>query len=286
MAARPPLSRDELVRKCRELGPWFHQIDLGMGVRTRDVAPTVGVQDHDHPLSRWNKVRDALPTDMSGMRVLDVGCSDGFFSIEMARRGAREIIAIDGHKDCIRRLNWVKDLLELPAIKPYHCGIDSLHRILLDEKGAPYPMDRRGRPYHLTSDGEMVPVDDFGISLTLGTRIKRRLHIGGRPSRRDAHLGRFDFVLMFAVLYHLKDPLAGLEMVSRFSDALYIETIVVNDEEHSHLACIPPRPGVTTERKWYPTIRCLKDMLAWAGFQQVTQLAPATDHRPIYLARK
>jgi len=93
-------------------------------------------------------------------------------------------------------------------------------------------------------------------------------------------------ILMFALLYHLRDPLAGLEMVSKFSDVLYIETLVINDDEQSHLVCVPPRAGVTDHPKWYPTTRCLKDMLAWVGYTEITELAPPTDGRPIYLARK
>jgi SAM-dependent methyltransferase len=36
-----------------------------------------------------------LPGDMTGMRVLDLGCNEGFFSIEAAKRGAEKVIGID-----------------------------------------------------------------------------------------------------------------------------------------------------------------------------------------------
>ncbi|MGC2412255.1 MAG: methyltransferase domain-containing protein [Stellaceae bacterium] len=42
---------------------------------------------------------------MSGMRVLDIGCAEGFFSFEAARRGAKEVIAIDSFPDSVRRFN-------------------------------------------------------------------------------------------------------------------------------------------------------------------------------------
>jgi tRNA (mo5U34)-methyltransferase len=35
-----------------------------------------------------------LPSDLKGLRVLDIGTSDGFFSLQMARRGA-DVVAID-----------------------------------------------------------------------------------------------------------------------------------------------------------------------------------------------
>jgi tRNA (mo5U34)-methyltransferase len=49
-----------------------------------------------------------LPEDLTGMRVLDIGCAEGFFSFEAERRGAREVIGIDSFTDSVRRFNIVK----------------------------------------------------------------------------------------------------------------------------------------------------------------------------------
>jgi tRNA (mo5U34)-methyltransferase len=49
-----------------------------------------------------------LPPDMTGMRVLDIGCAEGFFSFEAEKRGAREVIGIDSFPDSVRRFNIVK----------------------------------------------------------------------------------------------------------------------------------------------------------------------------------
>jgi tRNA (mo5U34)-methyltransferase len=49
-----------------------------------------------------------LPEDLSGLRVLDIGCAEGFFSFEAERRGAREVIGIDSFPDSVRRFNIVK----------------------------------------------------------------------------------------------------------------------------------------------------------------------------------
>jgi len=50
-----------------------------------------------------------LPDDLTGKRVLDVGCAEGFFSFEAEGRGAREVIAIDSYPDSVRRFNIVRD---------------------------------------------------------------------------------------------------------------------------------------------------------------------------------
>lgn len=84
-----PTPRRDLDRRIRELGDWFHNIDLD-GVQT---AP-----DHflgDYPGFQWRRLRPALPGDLSGRSVLDIGCNAGFFSIEMKRLGAERVLGID-----------------------------------------------------------------------------------------------------------------------------------------------------------------------------------------------
>lgn len=80
----------QLKRQVDALGPWFHNIDLGGGVST---AP-----DHflgDYPAVKWRHVAHALPHDLSGKTVLDIGCNAGFHAIEMKRRGAARVVGID-----------------------------------------------------------------------------------------------------------------------------------------------------------------------------------------------
>ena len=48
----------------------------------------------DFPWFKWDELRGHLPGDLSGWRVLDIGCNAGFYSIELARRGAG-VTAID-----------------------------------------------------------------------------------------------------------------------------------------------------------------------------------------------
>ncbi len=80
--------RTRLEERVRELGPWFHNLDLH-GVAT---AP-------DHPLGNfleeiWWHVERQIPTDMTGMSVLDIGCNGGFYSQRLARRGAN-VLGVD-----------------------------------------------------------------------------------------------------------------------------------------------------------------------------------------------
>jgi tRNA (mo5U34)-methyltransferase len=86
---RPRLTTDEIRSRVRELGSWFHNLNLA-GVTT---AP-----DHflgDYPAVKWRAFEHAIPQDLRGATVLDIGCNAGFYSIEMKRRGAERVVGID-----------------------------------------------------------------------------------------------------------------------------------------------------------------------------------------------
>jgi tRNA (mo5U34)-methyltransferase len=74
----------EQLQKEADAIVWFHTMDLGLGVVTR------GYDDTPTRLSRI-----ALPADLRGKRVLDVGTWDGFFAFEAERRGAADVLATD-----------------------------------------------------------------------------------------------------------------------------------------------------------------------------------------------
>jgi tRNA (mo5U34)-methyltransferase len=104
MNAIDPLSPDEIRRRADALGPWFHNLDL-KGVRT---AP-----DHflgDYPAVKWRGFADALPADLSGKTVLDIGCNGGFYSMEMKRRGAARVLGVDYDDDYLAQARFAAEV--------------------------------------------------------------------------------------------------------------------------------------------------------------------------------
>ena len=85
--AQPELA--EIQQRIRELGDWFHNMTL-KGVQT---APHHFLGDY--PRVKWERFAHAMPADLRGKSVLDIGCNAGFYAIEMKRRGAERVVAID-----------------------------------------------------------------------------------------------------------------------------------------------------------------------------------------------
>jgi tRNA (mo5U34)-methyltransferase len=98
------IAPEDIARRVRELGDWFHNLDLG-GVRT---AP-----DHflgDYPMVKWRRFAHAIPDDLSGKSVLDVGCNGGFYSIEMKRRGAARVVGIDSDERYLAQARFAAEV--------------------------------------------------------------------------------------------------------------------------------------------------------------------------------
>jgi len=78
------LRETEIQKLIDSVPVWHHRIEVAPGIFTP------GLQHTDELLATIN-----LPRDLSGLRVLDLGARDGFFSFECEKRGAAEVIAVD-----------------------------------------------------------------------------------------------------------------------------------------------------------------------------------------------
>jgi tRNA (mo5U34)-methyltransferase len=104
MAPATELTREAVERRVRELGEWFHNIEL-CGVKT---APQHFLGDY--PAVKWRRFADALPADLQGRTVLDIGCNAGFYSIEMKRRGAERVVAMDSDADYLNQARFAAEV--------------------------------------------------------------------------------------------------------------------------------------------------------------------------------
>ena len=222
---------------------WYHRIALPDGVTTPGWAP-LDVDAY------------GVPEDLTGMRVLDVGAWDGYWSFEALRRGAREVVAIDDFSDTM--------------------GV----------------IEKRDRHAWQTFD------------------LCREL-LGHDPKRCQRHelsvydvteerLGRFDVVLFFGTLYHLRYPLLGLDRLAAVcDDRIFVESAIADDfsayrggmdtgypDPDQVVAEFYPTTeyGNNDSNWWTPTLACMQALVSAAGFSRELS-ASKLDASPVTLAR-
>lgn len=99
------MSTAELERRIAELGPWFHNM------RLRGVETAPGHFLGNYPEVKFARFRDALPADLTGKSVLDIGCNGGFYSFEMKWRGASRVLGIDTDEHYLAQAKFAAEVL-------------------------------------------------------------------------------------------------------------------------------------------------------------------------------
>ena len=84
---------------------WFQRIELPGGIVTPGWSDPI-----TEKLPYFG-----LPDDLTGMRVLDIGHAEGFFSFEAERRGAAEVVAIENYPPMVRKFNICRAALSSRA---------------------------------------------------------------------------------------------------------------------------------------------------------------------------
>ncbi|MDQ3777696.1 MAG: TIGR04290 family methyltransferase [Actinomycetota bacterium] len=95
-------SRGARSAQIGSLGPWFHNLHLPGGVETAPDHPL-----GDYPAFKWAEIAAFIPEDLSGWTALDIGCNAGFYTFELARRGAR-VTGIDANEHYLRQARWAQ----------------------------------------------------------------------------------------------------------------------------------------------------------------------------------
>jgi len=112
----------ELMQRISEMGEWFHNINLN-GVWT---APNHFLGDF--PNVKWKSIAPAIPQDLTGATVLDIGCNGGFHSIEFKRRGAARVLGVDVDDRYLEQARFASRVLglEIEFMKRSVYDVDSI----------------------------------------------------------------------------------------------------------------------------------------------------------------
>jgi tRNA (mo5U34)-methyltransferase len=181
--------------------------------------------DHRPAVDRY-----AIPSDLTGLRCLDVGTMDGFWAFEMERRGAAEVIATD--------LTGVDDLDWPPRWR-------SRVETSLDETKA--------ARFQLAHE-------------VLGSRVQR---IERSVYRLDADLGEFDLIFCGDLLLHLKDPVTALERMRHVCRGRAIVCTPTKRFLFGRGRALAEFDGIDEFQWWLPSEAALRRMMLAVGFARV-----------------
>lgn len=198
---------------------WYHTLDLGHGIVTE------GMFDHRPVVGRY-----LLPTDLSGLRCLDVGTMDGFWAFEMERRGAAEVIAADvAHVD---DLDWPPRWRS--RVKP--------------------TLDR-------------TKADRFALAhAAQGSRVQR---IERSVYELASDLGKFDLIFCGDLLVHLKDPITAIQRMRSICSGTTILSNPVKRFRFARRRPLAEFDGIDEFQWWLLSEASIKRIMLAVGFDQI-----------------
>lgn len=143
----PLLSNTEVQAGLENLAPWcYHVNDLTRPLGTYNDN-TIAFHRFRNALI-CNAIERLLPTADSSF--LDVGCNCGFFSLEMANRGAKLCLGVDLRDENIVQANWLKSLYGIDNVEFRTANIKSLESEQFDV------VFNLGLMYHLSTPFEVL----------------------------------------------------------------------------------------------------------------------------------
>jgi tRNA (mo5U34)-methyltransferase len=98
---------ESIEHRIHALDPWFHNLVLD-GVET---APHHFLGNY--PANKFERFAAALPVDLTGKSVLDLGCNAGFYAFEMKRRGAERVLGVDSDPRYLAQARLAGEVLGL-----------------------------------------------------------------------------------------------------------------------------------------------------------------------------
>ena len=214
----------ELRATIRQLEPWFHNLTLH-GVQT--------ARNHflgDYPYEFFSRFADAIPSDLTGWSVLDVGCNAGFYAFEMKRRGAARVVGIDHEPLYLDQARFAARTL----------GLDVEFR--------------RGDVYDLASFTQR-----FDLVLFMGVLYHLRHPLLALDLLRRTVVGR---MLVFQSMLRGSPDTMTVERDYPFLDHTPFE-----DPAYPKLHFVEHRYAGDRTNWWIPNRACVEAMLRSAGFE-------------------
>lgn len=112
------MKKDEIIKKIEHLKEqgneeWNHQFHLPENIKTR----TKDIDSPGYNINKWNRLLPIIKKlNPEEKTFLDIGCSDGFYSIEIAKLGAKHVLGSDLDDLRINRAKFIKEVLKIKNV--------------------------------------------------------------------------------------------------------------------------------------------------------------------------
>jgi len=220
-----------IEESIRHLGPWFHNLHLPGGVQT---AP-----EHflgDFPNLKWKQLEPHLPKNLAGWKVLDVGCNAGFYSFELAKRGA-QVLGIDSDEHYLRQARWIAQEFH-PSNPPTFWQMQVQELARLDE--------------------------NFDLILFMGVFY----HLRYPTLALDTIAAKTRKLMVFQTL-----TMNGDQVVSAKPDYPIMEREIFDEPGWPKMAFIEGKFSNDETNWWVPNHSAVLSMLRSTGFEQIDRVA-------------
>lgn len=98
---------------------WFYRFKLPNGQVTRSYDDGALDQIHETRLAMMDAaLARTCPNGLTGLTAVDLACHQGFFSTELAKRGAARVLAIDARDEHVADAGLIARAMRLPQIEP------------------------------------------------------------------------------------------------------------------------------------------------------------------------
>jgi len=120
------MKKQELHLKVKQLKPWYQKINIGGIWTTHKGTPYVGLEKAE---TTWGKIDSCISENYKSLKVLDLGCNAGYYSVMAARKGS-SVVGIESNMTFFNQALFLKDYYE--KLQNTKLDIQYIHKDILD----------------------------------------------------------------------------------------------------------------------------------------------------------
>ncbi len=201
-------SDDEVKKMFGSVDGWYHSFKIG-NVENTNTRTSLNYQ-------MW--ISQIIPTDLGGMKILDIGANDGFYSFLCESRGAKRILAVDSNQLEFSDI-YLKRFTEFNVKRGYEEHVKGNDMVWAKDISPEEPMFKN-----------TGPTERFQIlKKILNSKVDyKSMNVYDVDSIEET----FDIALLFGVYYHLENPVLAFQKIfPKINDSLFLSGHIIESEE-------------------------------------------------------